>query len=193
MSIAPERVGESRETATRQVHAAGEPAAAQLGGSLKCVECGYAINVLPEEEIPECPACGGTEFRRASLFDRPTMETAVVEPAPREPTAIASARAQLPSGYHLAWEGEDGELVTFALQPGWVRIGRSGSADLRLDDPTVSRRHALIVLTEEGEVRALDDRSLNGLFVNGRRVEWARLSDGDEIEIGCFRLYLLEA
>jgi len=192
MSIAPERVGESLDTASGHTHAAGEPATAQLGGALKCVDCGYAVSVLPEEPIPECPACGGTEFRRASLFDRPTMETAVVEPAPREPAVIAHARSQLPSGHHLAWEGEDGELITFTLQPGWVRIGRSSAADLRLDDPTVSRRHALIVLTDEGEVRALDDRSLNGLFVNGSRVEWARLKDGDEIEIGCFRLYLLE-
>lgn len=193
MSIAPERVGELSTAAGEQTHATGEPATAQLGGSLKCVECGFAVAVLPEEPIPECPACGGTEFRRGSLFDRPTMETAVVEPAPEEPDLIANARAQLPAGHHLAWEDEDGELVTFTLQPGWVRIGRSGTADLRLDDPTVSRRHALIVLTDEGEVRALDDRSLNGLFVNGRRVEWARLSDGDEIEVGCFRIYVLKS
>ena len=62
-----------------------------------------------------------------------------------------------------------------------------------LDDPTVSRRHALVVLTDEGDLRALDDRSLNGLFVNGERVEWAPLSDGDELEIGCYRIYLVNA
>jgi pSer/pThr/pTyr-binding forkhead associated (FHA) protein len=49
------------------------------------------------------------------------------------------------------------------------------------------------VLTEDGDLRALDDRSLNGLFVNGARVEWAPLADGDELEIGRFRLYVLEA
>jgi pSer/pThr/pTyr-binding forkhead associated (FHA) protein len=58
---------------------------------------------------------------------------------------------------------------------------------------TVSRRHALIVRTPENELRALDDRSLNGLFVNGKRVDWTRLTDGDELEIGRYRLYVLEA
>jgi pSer/pThr/pTyr-binding forkhead associated (FHA) protein len=84
-------------------------------------------------------------------------------------------------------------LKTLPIEEGWTRIGRSGAADVRLDDPTVSRRHALVVLTPEGDLRALDDRSLNGLFVNGERVEWAPLSDGDELEIGRYRLYVLEA
>ena len=43
------------------------------------------------------------------------------------------------------------------------------------------------------DLRALDDRSLNGLLVNGERVEWATLRDGDELEIGRYRLYVLEA
>ncbi len=60
-----------------------------------------------------------------------------------------------------------------------------------LDDPTVSRRHALVVRTEDGRLKALDDRSLNGLFVNGKHVEWTRSSDGDELEIGRFKLYVL--
>ena len=82
--------------------------------------------------------------------------------------------------------------MVVALQDGWTRIGRSGSADIQLDDATVSRRHALIVRTPDDELRALDDRSLNGLFVNGERVEWAPLADGDELEIGRYRLYVLE-
>ncbi|HKH15520.1 MAG TPA: FHA domain-containing protein, partial [Solirubrobacterales bacterium] len=73
------------------------------------------------------------------------------------------------------------------------RIGRSSAADLRLDDATVSRRHALVVRTPENELRALDDRSLNGLSVNGKRVEWTPLRDGDELEIGRYRLYVLGA
>jgi pSer/pThr/pTyr-binding forkhead associated (FHA) protein len=83
--------------------------------------------------------------------------------------------------------------VLVELQPGWTRIGRSGAADICLDDATVSRRHALIVRTPEDELRALDDRSLNGLFVNGEQVEWAPLGDGDELEIGRYRLYVLQA
>ena len=65
----------------------------------------------------------------------------------------------------------------------WTRIGRSLSADIRFDDATVSRRHALVVNQADG-VRVLDDRSLNGVYVNGERVDWAPLTDGDEIAIG---------
>ena len=57
-----------------------------------------------------------------------------------------------------------------ALTREWTRIGRSLAADVRFDDPTVSRRHALIVRQPDG-VRLLDDRSLNGVFVNGARVD----------------------
>ena len=58
---------------------------------------------------------------------------------------------------------------------------------MRFDDPTVSRRHALIVRQPDG-VRLLDDRSLNGVFVNGSRVEGKALEDGDEIIVGRYRL-----
>jgi pSer/pThr/pTyr-binding forkhead associated (FHA) protein len=74
----------------------------------------------------------------------------------------------------------------------WTRVGRSLAADVRFDDPTVSRRHALIVRQADG-VRVLDDRSLNGVFVNGERVEWRVLTDGDEIVVGRYRLHFLEA
>ncbi len=61
---------------------------------------------------------------------------------------------------------------------------------MRFDDPTVSRRHALIVRQPDG-VRVLDDRSLNGVFVNGARVEGKALKDGDEIIVGRYRLSFL--
>jgi pSer/pThr/pTyr-binding forkhead associated (FHA) protein len=85
-----------------------------------------------------------------------------------------------------------GRPLLVQLDDGWTRIGRSGTADIQLDDPTVSRRHALLVRTPGDELRALDDRSLNGLFVNGDKVDWAELADGDELEIGRYRLYVLE-
>jgi pSer/pThr/pTyr-binding forkhead associated (FHA) protein len=55
----------------------------------------------------------------------------------------------------------------------------------------VSRRHALIVRAPDG-VRVLDDRSLNGVFVNGERVEWSTLQDGDEVIVGCHSLRFLD-
>ena len=65
------------------------------------------------------------------------------------------------------------------------------AADVRFDDATVSRRHALVVSQADG-VRVLDDRSLNGVYVNGRRVEWSPLTDGDEIVVGRHALFFLD-
>ena len=64
-----------------------------------------------------------------------------------------------------------------------IHVGRGLSADVRLDDATVSRKHALIVRREDGVV-ILDDRSMNGVWVNGERVTEAMLGDGDEITLG---------
>jgi hypothetical protein len=102
-------------------------------------------------------------------------------------------RANLaPGSRHLVCRDEEGEILDFEIEPGWTRIGRSVAADIRLDDPSVSRRHALIV-SEPGEsLRVLDDRSLNGVFVNTELVEWGKLSDGDELAIGRYRLFALE-
>jgi hypothetical protein len=112
--------------------------------------------------------------------------------ARREPPAwLAEARASVPSaGRYLAFE-QDGRRVVIPLSREWTRIGRSLAADVRFDDATVSRRHALVAV-EEGGVRVLDDRSLNGIQVNGRRVEWSPLTDGDELVIGRHALYFLD-
>ena len=94
-------------------------------------------------------------------------------------------------GQYIAYRAADGDVVTCALQREWTRIGRSLAADVRFDDPTVSRRHALIVRQPDG-LRVLDDRSLNGVFVNGERVEWSTLADGDEIVIGRHHLHFVD-
>ncbi len=94
-------------------------------------------------------------------------------------------------GQYLAYRGSDGNVVAFTLEREWTRIGRSLAADIRFDDPTVSRRHALIVRQPDG-LRVVDDRSLNGVFVNGERVEWSTLADGDEIVIGRHHLHFCD-
>lgn len=174
-----------------ELHESGENVADFASvGSLSCVGCGYAVAAAAVlEDLPECPACGGTNFRRRSIFERPTVDVEAVSPAVAEPPWLDRLRDEraVPC---LAFDA-DGEHVVAELGMGWNRVGRSAAADVRLDDPTVSRRHALIVRTAEDGLRALDDRSLNGLFVNGERVEWARLADGDELEIGRFRLYVI--
>jgi pSer/pThr/pTyr-binding forkhead associated (FHA) protein len=84
---------------------------------------------------------------------------------------------------------DDGQVVEIA--EGVTRIGRSLTAAVRLDDPTVSRRHALIVRTAD-DVRVLDDRSLGGVIVNGVTVHEQSLASGDVITIGRHTLTIVE-
>jgi pSer/pThr/pTyr-binding forkhead associated (FHA) protein len=72
-----------------------------------------------------------------------------------------------------------------------MHIGRGLSAELHIDESSVSRRHAILVPRPTG-ARILDDRSANGTFVNGRRVQQADLCDGDVIVIGRVLLRYLE-
>ena len=160
-------------------------------GGLVCEGCGYAISITVDDEIPECPACGGNAFKRARALDRPPADNETVDVATSKPAWLERVRAEIAgAGPHLAWE-EEGEVCKVPIAEGWAKVGRSSCADIQLDDPTVSRRHALVVRTEDGRLKALDDRSLNGLFVNGEHVEWTALADGDELEIGRFKLYVL--
>jgi hypothetical protein len=158
-------------------------------GSFRCESCGFAVALQERDEVPSCPTCGGARFRRSSLFVRaPRREER--SPVEGAPDWLEEAREALVSdGDYLAFEDDD-RVHVLPLQDGWTRIGRSLSAHIRFDDPTVSRRHALLY-RDDGGARILDDRSLNGLFRNGERVELAELQDGDEIAIGRFRLYFV--
>jgi pSer/pThr/pTyr-binding forkhead associated (FHA) protein len=118
--------------------------------------------------------------------------TSSTEPvAPTRPDWIDEARANLTiPGKYLAYE-DSGRRIVVPVSREWTRIGRSLAADVRFDDATVSRRHALIVSQADG-VRVLDDRSLNGVYVNGRRVEWSPLADGDEIVVGRHTIHYMD-
>jgi pSer/pThr/pTyr-binding forkhead associated (FHA) protein len=159
-------------------------------GSFRCESCGFAISLHERDEIPSCPHCQGGRFRRASIFSDTTSVEPIGTHEVETPDWLAEARDALVSdGDYLAFE-EDDRVRVISLQDGWTRIGRSLAAHVRFDDPTVSRRHALIH-REDGGARILDDRSLNGVFLNGERVDWHQLEDGDEIVIGRFRLYFI--
>jgi hypothetical protein len=161
-------------------------------GSFRCEQCGYVVTLAAADELPACPGCNGATFVRASLFAGGRFQRRSGEEPSEEERAelLAEARAGLTEpGLYLAYE-DAGRLRTASLEKEWTRIGRSLAADVRFDDPTVSRRHALIVRQPDG-VRVLDDRSLNGVFVNGERVEWRALRDGDEIVVGRYRLHYL--
>jgi DNA-directed RNA polymerase subunit RPC12/RpoP len=160
-------------------------------GTFRCTECEYPVSLDAADELPVCPSCGGHEFVRASLFT--SAQTTMVElpTGAEDRTWLDELREGLDEpGQYLAYRvGE--EVVAFQLQREWTRVGRSLAADVRFDDPTVSRRHALIVRQPDG-LRVLDDRSLNGVFVNGERVEWSTLADGDEVVIGRHHLHFLD-
>jgi hypothetical protein len=169
-------------------------------GSFRCTRCGYVQTLVGSDTLSDCPGCAGRSFVRASLFSAERMSTdrwrgqsrsTLAEPAdPERERLLEEARSRIEKpGEYLLYE-ENGQLQTVPLTREWTRIGRSLAADVRLDDPTVSRRHALIVRHPEG-VRLLDDRSLNGVFVNDKRVESKILKDGDEIIIGRYRVTMI--
>jgi len=161
-------------------------------GSFRCEQCGYVVTLAAADELPACPGCDGATFVRASLFAGGRFQRRAGEaPSAEEREAlVGTARREVTEpGEYLAYE-DGGRVSVVALSKEWTRVGRSLAADIRFDDPTVSRRHALIVRQPDG-VRVLDDRSLNGVFVNGERVEWRALADGDEIVVGRYRLQFL--
>jgi pSer/pThr/pTyr-binding forkhead associated (FHA) protein len=125
---------------------------------------------VPTQETGPLPRLGDRDRRRA--------QASMARPAP---------------GRYLAVE-DAGEIIMFALgdRDGQsLRIGRSPASDILLEDSSVSRRHAVVV-HRGGRAVLLDDRSLNGIFVNGERVGEAALSDGDAIVIGHVSLRYVE-
>ncbi len=160
-------------------------------GTFRCTECDFPVSLDAADELPTCANCGGTEFVRSSLFTTSQQPVLDLGPELEDHSWLAELRAGIDEpGQYVAYRvGED--VRAYALEREWTRIGRSLAADIRFDDPTVSRRHALIVRQPDG-LRVLDDRSLNGVFVNGERVEWSTLADGDEVVIGRHHLHFVD-
>ena len=121
----------------------------------------------------------------------PLTEETAEAPTQTRPGWVEEARAGLTVPGKYQANEDSGRRIVAPVSREWTRIGRSLSADLRFDDATVSRRHALVVSQADG-VRVLDDRSLNGIYVNGRRVDWAPLTDGDEIAIGRHTIHFFD-
>jgi len=163
-------------------------------GSFRCRGCDTVLTLESAGVLAECPNCGAVEFDRCPLFATSSIDAAGAPAAKGSDTEriarIAHAREALDApGDYLCYE-EHGEMRIIPLTGAWTRIGRSLSADVHLEDQTVSRRHAMIV-RDGKSIRALDDRSMNGLYVNGERVESTTLHDGDELLVGRYRLLLV--
>jgi hypothetical protein len=148
-----------------------------------CPECGFHQS----EAHRYCERCGAlliVEGQTGETTGPFSMDGDELDPAGWAAAAI--------EGPHLAVRaggGLEGEL--FALVGDRVTIGRSPKSDIFLDDVTVSREHAMIVRDGDG-FRLRDLGSLNGTYVNRRRIESEEpLEDGDEVQVGKFRLALL--
>ena len=125
---------------------------------------------------------------QAKLLNTPTAHapaTALHQAGPRLAHTVQQGSVDLenaPPGRYLAIDdGEQRRLVP--LEQDVVHIGRGFRSHVRLDDASVSRNHAILAV-QAGRVRLIDDRSANGTYVNGTRIEQAELTDGDVIVVG---------
>ena len=143
-----------------------------------CPECGFQN----PEAANFCARCG---VKLVHLDESETTMTFTPEEGDEAHGPLEELGIRGPALVVRSGGGRAGE--TFTPQGERTTIGRSPDCGVFLDDVTVSRRHA--VLTEnDGRFTIEDQGSLNGTFVNRRRVENAELEDGDELQIGKYRL-----
>jgi hypothetical protein len=148
-----------------------------------CPECGFQN----PEAARYCSKCGALLVQEKN--DGETTETFSPEEAAELFDTLDDVGVHGPALVVRSGGGRSGE--TFTPQGERTTIGRSPDCGIFLDDVTVSRKHA--VLEQEGERWRIEDQgSLNGTFVNRERVEEATLADGDEIQIGKYRLTFLQ-
>ncbi len=146
-----------------------------------CPECGFQS----PEAASYCSRCGAPLVRDA--VGETTQSLSVEEIAAQ--AAQEATPAVGPSLVVRAGGGREGE--SFPVRAGRTGVGRSPDCEIFLDDVTVSRRHAEIV--GESESFTIHDLgSLNGTFVNRRRIETSPLEDDDEVQIGKYRLTFLQ-
>jgi hypothetical protein len=149
-----------------------------------CPECGFAN----DDGASYCQRCGAF---LASSEPPPGVSTAtykIGETGEIEAVELEDVVARGAALVIRAGGGRAGE--SFPVQGDRMTVGRRPESDVFLDDVTVSRDHALIV--RRGSDWFLDDcGSLNGTYVNRRRIDSHRLADGDELQIGKYKLAFL--
>jgi pSer/pThr/pTyr-binding forkhead associated (FHA) protein len=148
-----------------------------------------------------CPECGFQNLESAHYCSR-CGALLVTEAEPDETTQTFSAeevhedRGDLleelgiegPALVIRSGGGRTGEA--FTLERPQTTIGRSPDCDIFLDDVTVSRRHSVVAHDDSG-FTIEDLGSLNGTFLNRSRIERGVLENGDEVQIGKYRLIFL--
>src|SRR5947209_9530771 len=95
-------------------------------GTFRCTDCDYPVSLDAVDELPTCPNCGGQEFVRASLFTTAQANPVDFAAETEEAGWLDELRDTLTEpGQYLAYRTSDSNIVTFALQREWTRIGRS--------------------------------------------------------------------
>ena len=150
-----------------------------------CPNCGFLV----QEGANYCAKCGA--YVGAGPDDGPpadaTTATYIIDEQTGElrPAAVEDVAAQ--SGALVIRSGGGRVGQSFPLKGERMTIGRSPDAEIFLDDVTVSRNHAELV-RRSGAWYLDDSGSLNGTYVNRRRAESHRLEDGDELQVGKYKL-----
>ncbi len=148
-----------------------------------CSECGFQN----PEAASYCAKCGAL-LEKDEVGRETTVSYAPEETEEEHPLALEDLGTGGPALVVRSGGGRAGEY--YIPQAERTTIGRSPDCDVFLDDVTVSRRHA--VLSRRGEQWFIEDQgSLNGTFLNRRRIESAELENGDELQIGKYRLLFL--
>ncbi len=154
--------------------------------ALHCPECGF----VNPEGANYCQKCGAYLARPEGHDEPSTLTYKIAETGDFERVDIEEmVEAEGAAVVIRSGGGRSGE--SFAVDRERMSIGRTPDAAIFLDDVTVSRNHALLVRRREGLY--IDDLgSLNGTYVNRKRIESHLLADGDEIQVGKFKLSYLE-
>ena len=150
---------------------------------MRCRQCGHQN----ESGANFCSSCGAA--LNLTSGDDTTMTIVVTPAEEREADEdLAVSLDEVPEGVALlvVRKGPN-EGSKYMLDAEVTRAGRHPDSDIFLDDITVSRRHAEIVRRADG-YHLSDVGSLNGTYVNRDRVEEAKLANGDELQIGKFKL-----
>ena len=149
-----------------------------------CPECGFQN----PESANYCSKCGALLTKDEPV--ETTMQFTPDEDGELDPAqGPEDAGIKGPALVVRSGGGRAGE--TFPLGTEETTIGRSPDCDIFLDDVTVSRRHA--ILKRKGAQLQIEDLgSLNGTFLNRSRIESGELSDGDELQIGKYKLTFLQ-
>lgn len=152
-----------------------------------CNQCGH-------RNPPTSAFCSSCASPLDSLEDR-TITLTAIDPlqdaaGPEDDIVVPVGELVKGTGVLIVRSGAQAG-TRFSLHQELTQLGRHPDSEISLDDITVSRRHAEVI-RDSGGYTVSDSGSLNGTYVNQKRIEHTKLRHGDELQIGKFRLVFFE-